>query len=63
MNNPLLSNYSEKANLALVDKVLKGNSKALDELVDIHQAFIYNVAWKMTHSNCKLPQKPNCLEL
>jgi RNA polymerase sigma factor (sigma-70 family) len=35
----------------LVDKVLDGDSKALDKLVDIHQAFIYNVAWKMTHSN------------
>ena len=34
-----------------VDKVLEGDSKALDKLVDIHQAFIYNVAWKMTHSN------------
>jgi RNA polymerase sigma factor (sigma-70 family) len=51
MNNPLSTNYSEKENIALVDKVLKGNSKALDQLVDIHQAFIYNVAWKMTHSN------------
>ncbi|WP_339614424.1 RNA polymerase sigma factor [uncultured Winogradskyella sp.] len=34
-----------------MDKVLNGDSKALDKLVDIHQAFIYNVAWKMTHSN------------
>ncbi len=51
MKNPLSINYSEGENLALVDKVLEGNSKALDKLVDIHQAFIYNVAWKMTHSN------------
>ncbi len=51
MKNPLSINYSETDNLALVDKVLAGNSKALDELVDIHQEFIYNVAWKMTHSN------------
>jgi RNA polymerase sigma factor (sigma-70 family) len=51
MKNPLSINYSEKENLALVDKVLEGDSKALDKLVDIHQAFIYNVAWKMTHSN------------
>jgi RNA polymerase sigma factor (sigma-70 family) len=49
MKNPLSINYSEEENLSLVDKVLDGNSKALDELVDIHQAFIYNVAWKMTH--------------
>jgi RNA polymerase sigma factor (sigma-70 family) len=51
MKNPLSINYSEEANLALVDKVLEGDSRALDQLVDIHQAFIYNVAWKMTHCN------------
>jgi len=51
MKNPLSDNYSEKDNLLLVDKVLSGDSKALDKLVEIHQAFIYNVAWKMTHSN------------
>jgi RNA polymerase sigma factor (sigma-70 family) len=51
MKNPLSDKYSEKDNLLLVDKVLDGDSKALDKLVDIHQAFIYNVAWKMTHSN------------
>lgn len=51
MKNPLSFSYSEEQNLALVDKVLGGDSKALDQLVDIHQAFIYNVAWKMTHSN------------
>jgi len=51
MNNPLSTKYSEKENIALIDKVLKGNSKALDKLVGIHQSFIYNVAWKMTHSN------------
>jgi RNA polymerase sigma factor (sigma-70 family) len=50
MKNPLSINYSEEANLTLVDRVLEGDSKALDELVDIHQAFIYNIAWKMTHS-------------
>ena len=50
MINPLSKNYSEEENLALVDKVLNGDSKALDQLVNIHQAFIYNVAWKMTHS-------------
>jgi RNA polymerase sigma factor (sigma-70 family) len=51
MKNPLSGKYSEKDNLLLVDKVLEGDSKALDSLVNIHQAFIYNVAWKMTHSN------------
>ncbi|MFT6747967.1 MAG: RNA polymerase sigma factor (sigma-70 family) [Glaciecola sp.] len=51
MNNPLSVTYSEKDNLQLVDQVLGGDSKALDKLVNLHQAFIYNVAWKMTHSN------------
>jgi len=51
MINPLTDNYSEEINLTLVDRVLNGESKALDELVELHQAFIYNVAWKMTHSN------------
>ena len=49
MKNPLSNNYSEEENLTLVDKVLGGDSKALNQLVEIHQAFIYNVAWKMTH--------------
>ncbi|MFT4982964.1 MAG: hypothetical protein ACI9UR_002842, partial [Bacteroidia bacterium] len=40
MKNPLADNYSEEANLELVDQVLSGNSKALNKLVDIHQAFI-----------------------
>lgn len=51
MKNPLTVNYSEEDNLKLVEKVLDGDSKALDKLVNIHQAFIYNLAWKMTHSN------------
>jgi RNA polymerase sigma factor (sigma-70 family) len=51
MKNPLSILYSEEENLTLVDKVLEGDARALDKLVDIHQAFIYNVAWKMTHSN------------
>ncbi len=50
MKNPLTNQYSEEENLSLVDRVLEGDSKALDKLVSIHQAFIYNVAWKMTHS-------------
>jgi RNA polymerase sigma factor (sigma-70 family) len=51
MKNPLTVNYSEEDNLKLIEKVLNGDSKALDKLVNIHQAFIYNLAWKMTHSN------------
>ena len=51
MKNPLSNNYSEEENLILIDKVQEGDSTALDKLVNIHQSFIYNVAWKMTHSN------------
>jgi len=50
MKNPLSITYSEEENRVLVDKVLEGDSRALDELVGIHHAFIYNMAWKMTHS-------------
>ncbi|MEL6191921.1 MAG: RNA polymerase sigma factor [Bacteroidota bacterium] len=49
MKNPLSSTYSEAKNRELVLASLDGNRKALDELVHIHQPFIYNVAWKMAH--------------
>lgn len=49
MKNPLSSKYSEKENLLLVEQSLAGDSKALSQLVELHQPFIYNVAWKMTH--------------
>ena len=50
MKNPLSSTYSEAKNRELVLASLEGNRKALDELVHIHQPFIYNVAWKMAHA-------------
>ncbi|MEM6768276.1 MAG: RNA polymerase sigma factor [Bacteroidota bacterium] len=49
MKNPLSSTYSEEKNRELVLASLEGDRKALDELVHIHQPFIYNVAWKMAH--------------
>ena len=49
MKNPLSSTYSEAKNRELVLASLEGNREALDELVHIHQPFIYNVAWKMAH--------------
>ena len=58
MKNPLSINYSKEENLALVDKVLEGDLKALDKLVDIHQAFIYIVAWKMTKKEMKYYAAP-----
>jgi RNA polymerase sigma factor (sigma-70 family) len=50
MKNPLSENYSEEENIVLVNEVLLGNAKSLDKLITIHQAFIYNLALKMTHS-------------
>ena len=47
--NPIINHYSEEENQELVKKSLQGNRKALDELIHLHQPFIYNVAWKMTH--------------
>ena len=49
MKNPLSSKYSETTNQTLVKQALKGDRKALDELIHLHQPFIYNVAWKMVH--------------
>ena len=49
MQNPLSTAYSETHNRQLVQRSLGGDRRALDELVQLHQPFIYNVAWKMTH--------------
>ncbi len=49
MKNPLSSTYSETKNRELVLASLEGDRAALDELVHLHQPFIYNVAWKMAH--------------
>jgi RNA polymerase sigma factor (sigma-70 family) len=49
MKNPLSNSYSEQENLNLITKATQGNRKALEDLVKLHQPFIYNVAWKMTN--------------
>lgn len=49
MKNPLSSSCSEKDNKHLVQKTLAGDKQALEELIRLHQPFIYNVAWKMVH--------------
>jgi RNA polymerase sigma factor (sigma-70 family) len=49
MKNPLSEKYSEEVNRSLVESSLKGDRKALDQLIHLHQPFIYNVAWKMVH--------------
>lgn len=49
MKNPLSLSYSEQENTDLVKKAVEGNRKALEDLIRLHQSFIYNVAWKMTN--------------
>ncbi len=49
MKNPLSSSYSEKENTDLLIKALDGSRQALNDLIQLHQSFIYNVAWKMTN--------------
>ena len=49
MKNPLSVKYSEKVNRALVEQSLSGDKLALNNLIKLHQSFIYNVAWKMAH--------------
>ena len=49
MKNPLSTNYSEESNRNLVEKSLEGDRQAMNQLIQLHQPFIYNVAWKMTH--------------
>ncbi|MEM7183982.1 MAG: RNA polymerase sigma factor [Spirochaetota bacterium] len=50
MQNPFSQQYSEEENHHLVKEVLGGDKDALDKLIKLHQAFIYNVAWKMVHN-------------
>lgn len=48
MSNPFQNNkYEDEEDNLLLDEALKGNRKALDDLVKKHQPFIYNVAWRM----------------
>lgn len=49
MKNPLSVKYSEKVNRTLVEQSLGGDKRALNKLIQLHQPFIYNVAWKMAH--------------
>lgn len=46
--NPLSSSYpSEKSDTELISQTLEGSKKALNQLVERHQPYIYNIAWKM----------------
>lgn len=50
MLHPFSPKYSENSDQELVKKALDGDRQALDGLIQLHQPFIYNVAWKMAHS-------------
>ena len=46
--NPFSTTYkTDKTDTELVEEVLKGNKQSLNSLIQKHQPFIYNVAWKM----------------
>ena len=47
--NPFSKTYTEDTtDEILIRQVLEGDKKALSDLLKSHQAFVYNVAWKMT---------------
>lgn len=47
--NPFTSEYSsDQTDTELIQEILKGNKTALTHLIERHQPFIYNIAWKMT---------------
>lgn len=49
--NPFKSTYSsDQTDNELIQKILGGNKTALTHLIERHQPFIYNIAWKMTGS-------------
>lgn len=48
MKNPLSKNYNISKDKELIKKAINGSKKALNDLIIIHEPFIYNVAWKFT---------------
>ncbi len=50
MKNPLSLNFSDSTSIELVQKSLEGDKNALNQLIKIHEPFIYNVAWKYTNN-------------
>jgi RNA polymerase sigma factor (sigma-70 family) len=50
MKKPLSANFSDIASIALVQKSLAGDKNALNQLIEIHEPFIYNIAWKYTNN-------------
>jgi RNA polymerase sigma factor (sigma-70 family) len=46
--NPLSNAYpSDASDKALIEQTLEGSKKALNQLIERHQPYIYNIAWKM----------------
>jgi RNA polymerase sigma factor (sigma-70 family) len=49
--NPFKSTYSsDQTDKELIQQILEGSTSALTKLINRHQPFIYNIAWKMTGS-------------
>ncbi|MEO0899804.1 MAG: sigma-70 family RNA polymerase sigma factor [Bacteroidota bacterium] len=50
MQIPLATTYTEDKSLKWVKGALAGDRASLEQLIQEHQPFIYNVAWKMAHN-------------
>lgn len=46
MKNPLSKSYNQAHDQQLIEQANDGNKNALNELIETHESFIYNVAWK-----------------
>jgi RNA polymerase sigma factor (sigma-70 family) len=49
MINPFSKKYNETNDEMLIQKAIIGDKEALNELIRIHEKFIYNLAWKFTN--------------
>lgn len=49
MNNPLSPKYQAHQDHALIQGAMQGDRNALEQLIKLHEPFIYNVAWKYTN--------------
>lgn len=50
MKNPLVKKHPKEIDALLVKKALQGDKNALNRLIQLHEPFIYNVAWKYTNN-------------
>lgn len=48
MNPFNVSNKTEVSDKELIKRTLKGDKQSLNKLIEYHQPYIYNIAWKMT---------------